>query len=158
MQSLSQEQAVRRGSVSVSPTKSKITHVYYGDQNGEEAKNVDDKDHGFNLRQYARDDGVDQDRDDDHSPEYQRHLPSLEFVSGVVQSREGCYLLSAKETAPCQDGHPPRNDEPTCDVCDKRPYRWRCQHGDPVILTCSGRCPLLRQQALNTNLDFIGRT
>lgn len=60
-------------------------HVYQGNQNGEEAKNMDDQDDTFDFWQQAQHDRIHENTDEYHCPKEEGSVPSLKIIVGLVE-------------------------------------------------------------------------
>lgn len=60
-----------------------IGHVSQGDENGKEAKNVEDQDHALKSRKNFAANTVDGDRKYHNRPEYKRCMPVLGLIVAV---------------------------------------------------------------------------
>ena len=93
-------------------------HVGYRYKDCKESKNVKHQNCNLNLRQCAADDGINEDADHHDGPEQQRSMPSLRYITGVVQGRETLDHNARKIGArgnyrlPGKDGEPTFSSQP----------------------------------------------
>jgi hypothetical protein len=83
------------------------------DENAEEADNMHQENERLNMREQPREISVNEKTNEEESIEYQRPMPSLKTIFGIVQYHEALDHLA------CRIGH-------GCDVC------LIADHGDPA--------------------------
>lgn len=109
------------------------------DENSKEADKMQNQDHSLQNRKQCTDNSVDNDSDQDTSPDHQTTMPRLRVIRRRRKDDQALNHSSCEETRSSRRSLPTRQVHPARDVAEIFRVSWWRKHGDPVVLASSHR-------------------